>query len=62
MHVLTESELGEVSGAFNVHIDFGPIEVDFTGGEIASAYESAVSRVTDFFMWWDPEGLVQPNS
>ncbi len=61
MHVLTESELGEVSGALNIHIDFGPVEIDVSGGEIMSAYNTAVSRMTDFFMWWDPEGLVQES-
>jgi hypothetical protein len=62
MNVLTQGELEKVSGGFEVEIDIGIIRVLVSGGEIASAYESAVSRVTDFFMWWDPEGLVQPNS
>lgn len=61
MNVLTEHELEEVSGGLEVEVDFGVISLRITGGEIASAYESAVSRMTDFFMWWDPEDLVQES-
>jgi hypothetical protein len=62
MNVLSQGEWEEVSAGLEVEIDIGIIRVLVSGGEMASAYEFAVSRVTDFFMWWDTEGVVQLNS
>lgn len=61
MNELTERELEEVSGGLEVELNFGVIRVRVSGAEIMSAYDSAVNGMTDFFMWWDPQDLVQES-
>lgn len=62
MRVLQLEEIEQVSGAAEFTFSLGPVEVKVTSGEIAGLYESAVSSMTDFFMWWDPEELLCTGS
>lgn len=62
MRELNMGEIDKVSGAANFIFDFGFFRLEFNDAEGASVYRSAVSSMTDFFMWWDPEELLSEGS
>lgn len=61
MRLLENEEIAEVSGAARVWVDLGFFGFELTGEDIMSGYNSAVNGMTDFFMWWDPQDLVQES-
>ena len=62
MRELNMSEMDQISGAADFWFDIKVFGGSFSSGEVASLYESAVSSMTDFFMWWDPEELLCTGS
>ncbi len=48
--------LDSVAGGWDVTVDLGPVQFNFSGEEAAAAYDWSVNQMSDFFTWWDPAG------
>ncbi|MDX1490627.1 MAG: hypothetical protein R3332_05035 [Pseudohongiellaceae bacterium] len=61
MRELNVSEVDAVSGAGYITINTGIVEIHTTYGEIQAGYDWAVEQATNFFIWWDPRGLLNES-